>query len=238
MTVAPSQDVNGSGTWQAPRHYGKYRGIVTDNADPNNLGRLRARVPEVLGDVESGWALPAAPYAGDGLGSFAVPPAGAGVWVEFESGDVSRPIWSGCWWASGQLPKNEGGTAATPPLKIVRTEQGLMVSMDDDGQAISVSDQNGKNILKIEVQAGQITIKGATKAVVEAPQIELVENASHPVVFGDELLQYLQQIVQMYQTHMHPGEMAAGVFPVTPMTPVPPLPPPTPSLLSQKVKAG
>jgi hypothetical protein len=57
-------------------------------------------------------------------------------------------------------------------------------------------------------------------------------------VFGDKLLQYLQQVVQMYQTHMHPGEMAAGVFPVTPMTPVPPLPPPTPSLLSQKVKAG
>jgi hypothetical protein len=73
--------------------------------------------------------------------------------------------------------------------------------------------------------------------VVEAPQIELVENASHAVVFGDELMQYLQQVVQMYQSHMHPGQQA-GPFPVTPMTPVPPLPAPTPSLLSQKVKAG
>ena len=218
-------------------HYGKYRGVVTDNADPSDLGRLRARVPEVLGDVESGWALPAAPYAGDGLGSFAVPPADAGVWIEFESGDVSRPIWSGCWWASGQLPANEDGTAAKPPLKILRTEKGLMVSMDDDGETISVSDEKGKNILKIEVQAGQVTIKGATKAVVEAPKIELVDGASHPAVFGDELKQYLQQIVQMYQNHMHPGQQA-GPFPVTPMTPVPPLPAPTPSLLSQKVKVG
>lgn len=238
MTVAASSGVNGSGVGQASRHYGKYRGVVTDNADPSDLGRLRARVPEVLGDVVSGWALPAAPYAGDGLGSFAVPPAGAGVWIEFESGDVSRPIWSGCWWASGQLPQDEGGTAATPPLKIVRTEKGLMLSMDDDGQSISVSDKDGKNILKIEVQAGQITVKGKSKVVVEAPKIELVDGASHAAVFGDELLKYLQQIVQMYQSHMHPGEMAAGIFPVTPMTPVPPLPAPTPSLNSQKVKLG
>ena len=77
-----------------------------------------------------------------------------------------------------------------------------------------------------------------TKAVVEAPQIELVENSSHPLVFGDQLLQYLNQVVSMYQSHMHPGEMALGVFPVTPMPPVPPLPPPTPALLSMKVKTG
>ena len=237
MTVPAAQGANGAGGWQAARRYGKYRGVVTDNADPNDQGRLRARVPEVLGDVDSGWALPSAPYAGDGLGSFAVPPAGAGVWIEFESGDVSRPIWTGCWWASGQLPSNEAGTAATPPLKIVRTEKGLMVSMDDDGQAISVSDENGDNILKIEVQNGQITIKGASKAVVEAPAIELVENASHAVVFGDDLLQYLQQVVQMYGSHMHPGQQA-GPYPVVPTPPQPALPTPQQSMLSKKVKTG
>src|SRR5215207_9641445 len=167
------------------RHYGKYRGLVTDNEDEKNLGRLKAQVPEVLGDVETGWALPAAPFAGDGLGLFAVPPPDSGVWIEFEAGDVSRPIWTGCWWADGQPPKNEAGTAATPPLKIIRSEQGLLVALDDDGQTISVSDKDGKNLLKIEVQGGKITIKGATKAVVEAPAIELVENASQQVVLGD-----------------------------------------------------
>ena len=220
------------------RHYGKYRGTVTANDDGKNLGRIRANVPEVLGDVESGWALPAAAYAGDGVGFFAIPPQGAGVWIEFEAGDPSRPIWSGCWWAGGQRPKDPGGTQATPPLKVIRSEKGLMVTLDDGSQTISVSDSGGSNLLKIEVQPGKITIKGATKAVVEAPQIELVENASHPVVFGDQLLQYLHQLVQLYQTHVHPGELALGVFPVTPMTPVPPLPPATPSLLSTKVKAG
>jgi uncharacterized protein involved in type VI secretion and phage assembly len=235
--MIPATMGEGASGQQTARHYGKYRGLVTDNGDPNNLGRLRARVPEVLADVESGWALPSLPYAGDGSGLYAVPEAGTGVWIEFEAGDVSRPIWTGCWWGGGQLPKDNGGTAATPPMKIIRSEQGLMVSMDDDGQTIHVSDKDAKNVLEIQVQPGKITIKGATKAVVEAPQIELVENATHPVVFGDQLLQYLNQLVQTYQTHMHPGETALG-FPVTPAPPLPPLPPATPSLLSQKVKTG
>jgi uncharacterized protein involved in type VI secretion and phage assembly len=222
---------------QSSRYYGKYRGLVTDNADPKNLGRLKARVPEVLGDVETGWALPCAPYAGDGVGQFTVPPAGAGVWIEFEAGDVSRPIWSGCWWGDGQLPTDNSGAAATPPLKIIRSEQGLMVTLDDDSQTITVSDDNGSNMLTIKVQEGKITIQGATKAVVEAPQIELVEHATHPVVFGDQLLQYLNQLVQLYQSHVHPGQMTA-VGPVTPAPPVPPLTAPTPSLLSTKVKTG
>ena len=238
MTQGAAETVPPPEEGAAP-HYGKYRGIVTDNQDPNNLGRLKARVPEVLLDVETGWALPAAtPYSGDGSGLYTVPEPGAGVWIEFEAGDVSRPIWSGCWWGDGQLPKNNSGTAATPSMKIIRSEQGLMVTMDDDGQTIHVSDQNGQNMLEIQVQPGKITIKGATKAVVEAPQIELVENSTHPVVFGDQLLQYLNQIVQLYQVHVHPGELALGVFPVTPAPPVPPLPPATPVLVSQRVKTG
>jgi hypothetical protein len=52
------------------------------------------------------------------------------------------------------------------------------------------------------------------------------------------LLLYLNQLVSLYQTHIHPGELALGVFPVTPAPPVPPLPPPTPDLLSTKVKTG
>ena len=220
------------------RYYGKYRGIVTDNEDPRGLGRIRARVPEVLGDVETGWALPCAPYAGDGSGQFTVPSPGAGVWIEFEAGNVSRPIWAGCWWGDGGLPADESGATATPPVKILKSEQGMMVALDDDGQTITVSDEDGRNMLQISVQSGQVTLQGTTKVVVEAPAIELVERATHPVVHGDRLTQYLNQIVQLYQSHTHPGQMAAGVLPVTPAPPVPPLTPPTPDLLSTKVKSG
>jgi uncharacterized protein involved in type VI secretion and phage assembly len=220
------------------RHFGKYRGTVVDVDDPQHLGRIRARVPEVLQDVETGWALPAAPYAGDGVGTWTIPPSGAGVWIEFEAGDVSRPIWTGCWWGDDQRPKDNQGNQAAPSLKVVRSEQGLLVSLDDDGQVIAVSDDDGSNVLTIEVQKGQITIKAATKVVVEAPQIELVENSTHPVVYGDDLLQYLNQVVQLYQTHMHPGEVSATGGPVTPAPPSPSLPSPSQSLLSTKVKTG
>jgi len=212
--------------------------VVTDNQDPKKLGRIKARVPEVLGTVATGWALPCAPYTGAGSGAFTVPAPGAGVWIEFEAGEVSRPIWAGGWWSTDNLPTDEGGTAATPDLKIVRSEQGLMLALHDDSQEIAVSDQNGSNLVHIEVQAGKVTVKAATKVVVEAPQIELVENASHPVVFGDQLMTYLNQLVTLFNSHMHPGELAAGMFPVTPMPPVAPFTPPTPDLLSMKVKAG
>ena len=217
--------------------YGKYRGLVIENNDPTQRARLQVTVNAVMGE-EAVWAMPCLPYAGDGMGTYLIPEIGAGVWVEFEAGDPSYPIWTGCFWGDGQAPASEQSQTASPTLKVIRTQAGLMVTMDDTGQVISVSDENGSNLLTIEVQRGQLTIKGATKAVVEAPQIELVENATHPVVFGDELMSYLTQIVQIYQTHLHPGELAAGFMPVTPAPPVPPMPPPTPALLSTRVKAG
>src|SRR5437764_11765230 len=140
------------------RHYGKYRGKVTDNQDPKNLARIRAKVPEVLQDVETGWALPSLPYSGDGSGFFRVPATGAGVWMEFEAGDVSRPIWTGCWWKDNQLPKDQDGNSATTDFSILRSEGGLMVVLNDAGPTIAVSDQNGSNLVKIDVQQNQITI--------------------------------------------------------------------------------
>lgn len=219
------------------KHYGKYRGTVTNNDDPRKQGRIRVQVPEILGDIDSGWALPCAPYAGDKTGAYAVPAVGAGVWVEFEAGDVSRPIWVGCWWQSNSAPTDESGTAVTPDVKIVRSEQGLLLALHDDSQTIALSDSNGSNILKIESQQGRVTLKAATKVVVDAPQIELVANATHPGVFGDNLLTYLTQVVTMFNAHMHPGQMA-GPIPVTPTPPVAPLTPPTPAMLSMTVKLG
>jgi len=109
--------------------------------------------------------------------------------------------------------------------------------LDDDGGSLEITDSNG-NTVTMDSSTVKVAAGSAVKIVIDAPQIELVENATHPLVFGDQLLQYLNQVVQMYQSHVHPGELAAGIFPVTPAPPVPPLPPPTPSLLSTKVNTG
>jgi uncharacterized protein involved in type VI secretion and phage assembly len=223
--------------WNRSKFFGKYRGLVTDNNDSTNRGRVKVQVPAVLNELEV-WAMPCLPYAGNIVGLYTIPEAGAGVWVEFEGGDPSYPIWTGGFWADNELPKNEQGTEATPTLRMLRTEKGLMITFNDDSEVLTLSDENGSNIITIEVQSGKIKIKANLKVVVEAPLIELVENATHPLVFGDNMLQYLNQLVQIFNTHMHPGELALGVLPVTPMTPVGPMPPATPSLLSTKVTTG
>ena len=207
--------------------FGKYRGIVTDNKDPTGRGRLEVIVPAVMGDRKV-WALPCASYGGGNMGMYTIPEVDTGVWVEFEAGDPSYPIWVGCFWGDDQVPKNESGTRATPPLKIIRSKKGMMVTLNDEQEIITVSDKDGSNLITIEVRQGKVRLEGAQKIVVEAPQVELVENAAHPVVFGDKLLQYLNQLVTLYQTHTHPF---GG-------TPVPPLPTAAPDLISTKVKSG
>jgi uncharacterized protein involved in type VI secretion and phage assembly len=73
--------------------------------------RVELRVP---GEAESGWCRPCVPYAGDGGGFAFLPEVGAGVWVAFEGGDVSYPIWVGCYWRAGEAPGG-GRRGATSP---------------------------------------------------------------------------------------------------------------------------
>lgn len=110
--------------------YGKFRGIVTDNQDPLMIGRIKATVPDVMADEESGWAMPCVPFGGQSMGFFALPAVGAGVWIEFEQGDPEYPIWVGCWWGSvAELPP----VLLAPPYKkvLIQTEGGHSITLDD-----------------------------------------------------------------------------------------------------------
>lgn len=220
------------------RLYGKYRGTVVNPADPLGLGRIMAMVPEVLGEVPSGWATPCAPYGGPGAGFLSVPPLGAGVWIEFEAGDASRPIWSGCYWGAAEAPQQPPGGPPPVPFttKIWRSDFGLTVAMNDVTQTIAISDALGLNSVEVSAAKATTTVRGAGRVVIESPLIrEGSAFAAHPAVLGDQLLAYLQQLVALFNTHLHPGEMAGGFLPVTPAPPVPPMPPPAAALLSVKV---
>jgi hypothetical protein len=167
-------------------YFGKYRGQVTDNNDPDNLGRIRAKVPRVLGDEETGWALPAFIYGGASeQGLYTVPDVGAGVWVEFEGGDLSYPIWSGTWFTSGAIPES-----ATPGKKVLKTKSGHKIVLDDDAGTLDMTDSNG-NTVSMDSDTIKIASGSALKIIIDAALIELVDAASHPLVFGDLLLQYL-----------------------------------------------
>ena len=127
------------------RFLGKYRGIVTDIQDPLMTGRVKAKVQDVLGADESGWALPCAPFGGSGVGFFALPTVGAGVWIEFEHGDPDYPVWTGCWFGStSDMPS----ALLTPPYKKV-----MLVT--EGGNKITIDDTPGAGGITLETSGGQ-----------------------------------------------------------------------------------
>jgi Type VI secretion system/phage-baseplate injector OB domain len=77
--------------------WGKYRGVVTKSVDPSKLGRVMVSVPSVMNQAT--WAMPCVPYTGRTLLKRQIPPVGTPVWIEFEGGDVSQPIWVGRFWS-------------------------------------------------------------------------------------------------------------------------------------------
>lgn len=137
--------------------FGKYRGRVENNVDPMQLGRVQVSVPAVLGDGRLSWAMPCAPYAGAGVGLFAVPPVGANVWVEFEGGDTNVPIWTGCFWGIAETP----AVPALAEIKVWKTA----------GISLTLSDVPGAGGLTIEV--GPPVVGSPLKLTFDATGIEL-----------------------------------------------------------------
>lgn len=144
-------------------YYGKYRALVDQNVDPLLIGRIQVTVPDVASLPPSTWAMPCVPVASLNMGMFSVPPIGSGVWVEFERGDPSKPIWVGCYWGLGAevpvlsrlVPPLVPGITLQTTLKngivisdtpgptggiLMQTTTGATVSISDVGIVIS----NGK----------------------------------------------------------------------------------------------
>jgi uncharacterized protein involved in type VI secretion and phage assembly len=140
------------------RYFGKYRGLVTDVDDPEKMGRIKAQIPEILHEEVSPWALPAAGFAGPGHGLVLIPEVGDGVWMEFEAGDPSRPIWTGGWWASGELPA-PGDTQ----VRVLVTTLGHKLVFDDKSKEIHLLHSGGAELKMtgddITLSIGQSEVK-------------------------------------------------------------------------------
>ena len=163
--------------------YGKYRGQVVNNIDPQQIGRIQVRVSDVSPLPLATWAMPCVPVAGINMGVLTVPPVGAGVWVEFERGDQDFPIWVGGYWGSvaetpalaKAVPPGVAGITLQTTLKngivvsdmpgptggiLIQTTTGAMVSVSDVGIVIS----NGKGAIinmtgpTTDVNLGALTI--------------------------------------------------------------------------------
>ena len=198
------------------RFFGKYEGVVSDDADPLEIGRLRVLVPAVLGDMQSGWALPCVPFGGGkDRGMLCLPSIGDTVWVEFAAGDPSRPIWTGSFWGApsssggaddlgegtgSELPTHEG-TKAGPGKHLLRTKAGHRIYLDDDGELVVIANGNDKTEIRL-TKTGEVVIK--------ADKIKLGEGATKAVVLGDDFM-------QLFNSHTHPTGVGPSGPPAQPM---------------------
>jgi uncharacterized protein involved in type VI secretion and phage assembly len=139
--------------------FGKYRGTVSTVGTGDDLGRIRAYIPSVLGDgTESIWIEPAVPFAGKDHGLLFLPEKGDGVWIEFEAGHPWLPIWTGFWWGKDQKPKT-----ATEKVRVITTSHGHQIVLDDDKDQIRFEHGNGPSIV---MEKDKITIKVSGKTIV------------------------------------------------------------------------
>ncbi len=116
------------------KYYGKYRGMVINNVDPMQMGRLQVQVPDV-GLTPSSWAMPCFPFTGKQMGMWVLPQIGSGIWVEFEKGDPDFPIWSGCWFGSAaEVPALALAAPPAVPNVVMQTQaQNILMISDVPG---------------------------------------------------------------------------------------------------------
>jgi len=172
------------------RFYGKYRATVVDNQDPARLGRLKLSVPSVLGpEVVSGWATPCVPYGGAAdQGFLFIPDRGAGVWVEFEEGDLEFPIWVGTFWTrpdtGSQLPKpqdpdgTEQGSVQDPPTrKILKTGKGHTIQFEDADSAelVTIVEAVNGNVITMDKQGITVTATDGHQVVLDGSGITITD---------------------------------------------------------------
>lgn len=138
--------------------FGKYRGIVESVDDSEGLGRITAKVPEVFLDQVSPWCWPCTSFAGQGYGWVSLPQQGDGVWIEFEAGDLSRPIWTGFWWAAQERPAGD-----STQKRGLWTPAGHQISFDDENKEILLKHADGAEIF---LGSSEIRIKTGGQSLV------------------------------------------------------------------------
>jgi Type VI secretion system/phage-baseplate injector OB domain len=136
--------------------FGKFRGTVVNNVDPEQVGRLQLQVPDVLGATASGWALPSFPP-----GVFSIPAVGSSVWVEFEAGNLDSPIWSGCFFNSAaEVPKGAAALPAGQPAVLISAGDGGALVVDSTKAQLSTN--AGATILltgpTVDLNTGGLTV--------------------------------------------------------------------------------
>lgn len=146
-------------------------GIVTNNQDPDGLGRVKLNFPWLSDERESDWARIASLMAGNERGVFFLPDVGDEVLVAFEHGDIRKPVVLGALWNGVDSPPetNEDGENN---LRVIKSRSGHSIVFDDSNGSgkIKIKDASEKNTIIIDTDENTITITTDNNIVLAAPQ--------------------------------------------------------------------
>lgn len=159
------------------KYLGKYRAIVAQNVDPLLIGRIQVICPDVASLAPTTWCMPCVPVAGINMGICSLPVIGSGVWVEFERGDPSKPIWVGCYWGLGaEVPVlSRIVPPLVPGITLQTTLKNGIVISDTPGPTggIVIQSTTGATIMVNDIG---ITISNGKGAVINmvGPSIQMI----------------------------------------------------------------
>jgi phage baseplate assembly protein V len=151
------------------RFFGVTVGIVTNNKDPDGLGRVKATLPWMADQVETDWARVVTPMAGASRGVYFLPEVNDEVLVAFEHGDPGTPYVLGGLWNGKDKPP-ESNSDGKNDLRTVKSRSGSLIRFTDtDGDAkIEIIDSSAKNTIVISTKGNSIAITASGDVTIQS----------------------------------------------------------------------
>jgi uncharacterized protein involved in type VI secretion and phage assembly len=160
-------------------------GVVTNNQDPDKMGRVKLKFPWLSDTDESFWARIAAPMAGKERGTYFLPEVDDEVLVAFEHGDVRFPYVLGALWNGKDAPPitNDDGKNN---VRMIKSRSGHVIKLnDEDGkETIEIIDKGQKNSIVIDTSQDTITITSGKDITFSAAQGTIKLDAKNVEING------------------------------------------------------
>ena len=159
---------------RAERYYGVVIGLVSNNQDPDKLGRVKLRFPWLSDSLETSWVRVAVPMAGKQRGFYFLPEVNDEVLVAFEHGQIEFPYVLGALWNGKDTPPDVNSDGKNN-LRMIQSRSGHIVRLDDTAGAekIEILDKSGKNKIVIDTAGNSITINADADVTISAAKGKL-----------------------------------------------------------------
>jgi uncharacterized protein involved in type VI secretion and phage assembly len=153
------------------RLFGVVVGIVTNNNDPDRLGRVKVKFPWLSAGDESAWARLAVPMAGNARGLCFLPEIDDEVLVMFERGDVRFPYVIGALWNGKERPPVDNADGKNN-LRVIKSRSGHVIRFNDEvgKETLEIVDASGGNRVVIDTANKTITVTSGQNIVLSAPE--------------------------------------------------------------------